>query len=223
MTTSFRWLVWLALLIGGLSVTLDWQEEIEQLRPERERLERLREREQSSIWAVDWVRLSKEAGQAQLTWLDRLPEVNQIGVFRAEAMESMSDLCQRLQAPCQVAAMGETAAPMAQNQAGSRETVGRPANAAQLVGLVTTSVRITTSLNDTLMPLLLEIENGPVLRQIEKFTVRSGRADFIVKTYGLDQRAAQVTRSAAQLQASEGQATADKTTAFSISSREANP
>lgn len=222
MSPSLRWLVWLALLIGGWSVTLDWQDELEKLRPERERLERLREREQSAILAVNWARLSREAGQAQLAWLDRLPEVTQTGVFRAEAMESMSDLCQRLQAPCQVAAMGETAAPRAQ-PAGSAANGGRLAEAGQLAGLVTTSVRITTALGDTLMPLLREIENGPVLRQVEKFTVRSGRADFIVKTYGLDQQAAQATRSAAQRQASEGEALVSQPASGATLSRAVKP
>ena len=66
MNSSLRWLIWLAALIGGWSVTLDWQDELEKLRPERERLERLREREENAISAIDWQQLSLEAGKAQL-------------------------------------------------------------------------------------------------------------------------------------------------------------
>ena len=93
MNSSLRWLIWLALLIGGWSVTLDWQDELEKIRPERERLERLRQREETAISAIDWAQLSNEAGKAQLAWLNRLPEVSPMGVFRAEALEAMADLC----------------------------------------------------------------------------------------------------------------------------------
>ena len=202
MNSSLRWLIWLAVLIGGWSITLDWQDELEKLRPERERLERLREREENAISAIDWQQLSLEAGKAQLAWLNRLPEVSQMGVFRAEAMETMADLCKRLDASCQVAAMGETSSSRIQPQ-GNAARSGNPATAAEPQGLVTTSVRVTTGLGDKLMPLLQEIENGSVLRKVEKFTVRSGRADFVVKTFGLDQQSATTTRNAAERQSTE--------------------
>lgn len=203
MSSSLRWLIWLALLIGGWSVTLDWQDELEKLRPERERLERLRQREESAISAIDWEHLSQEAGKAQLAWLNRLPEVSQVGVFRAEAMETMADLCKRLDAPCQVAAMGETSTSRATQSPGNATRAGSSANAIELQGLISTSVRVTTSLGDKLMPLLREIENGPVLRHVEKFTVRSGRADFVVKTYGLDQQTAAAAKTTAERQSFE--------------------
>ena len=205
MNSSLRWLIWLALLIGGWSVTLDWQDELEKIRPERERLERLRQREETAISAIDWAQLSNEAGKAQLAWLNRLPEVSQMGVFRAEAMEAMADLCKRLDAPCQVAAMGETSSSRIQTS-GTATRSGSPATPTEPQGLVSTSVRVTTGLGDKLMPLLQEIENGPVLRKVEKFTVRSGRADFVVKTFGLDQQSATATRSAAERQSAEPKA-----------------
>ena len=31
MNSSLRWLIWLAVLIGGWSITLDWQDELEKL------------------------------------------------------------------------------------------------------------------------------------------------------------------------------------------------
>ena len=55
MNSSLRWLIWLALLIGGWSVTLDWQDELEKIRPERERLERLRQREETAIFFIFWL------------------------------------------------------------------------------------------------------------------------------------------------------------------------
>lgn len=216
MNSSLRWLIWLALLIGGWSVTLDWQDELEKIRPERERLERLRQREETAISAIDWAQLSNEAGKAQLAWLNRLPEVSQMGVFRAEAMEAMADLCKRLDAPCQVAAMGETSSSRNQTS-GSATRSGSRATPTEPQGLVSTSVRVTTGLGDKLMPLLQEIENGPVLRKVEKFTVRSGRADFVVKTFGLDQQSATATRSAAERQSAEPKAaSAISTTASEV-------
>lgn len=207
MNSSLRWLVWLALLIGGWSLTLDWQDELNKLRPERERLERLRQREKSAASAIDWERLSQEAGKAQLAWLNRLPEVSQMGVFRAEAMEAMADLCKRLEASCQVAAMGETSTNRVQAP-GNAAQGGSPTDAKELQGLVSTSVRVTTSLDNKLMPLLREIEGGSVLRKVEKFTVRSGRADFIVKTFGLDSQTATALRAAAERQSAESKTAA---------------
>lgn len=216
MNSSLRWLIWLALLIGGWSITLDWQDELEKLRPERERLERLRQREENAISAIDWEQLSHQAAKAQLAWLNRLPEVSQMGVFRAEAMETMADLCKRLEAPCQVAAMGETSSSRVPPP-GNASRPGSPATPTEPQGLVSTSVRVTTGLGDKLMPLLQEIENGPVLRKVEKFTVRSGRADFVVKTFGLDQQSATATRSAAERQSAEPKAaSAISTTASAV-------
>ncbi len=204
MSTSLRWLIWLAVLVGGFSVTLDWQAELEKLRPEHQRLERLRQREASAISAIDWQALSREAAKAQLAWLERLPEVTQTGVFRAEAMEAMADLCKRLDTPCQVAAMGESATSARPSTASTPRSGS--ANPAEVSGLITTSVRVTTGLGEQLMPLLREIENGPVLRQVEKFSVRSGRADFVVKTFGLNPQSAASLGSAAQRQAENSHA-----------------
>ena len=144
--------------------------------------------------------------------------VSQMGVFRAEAMETMADLCKRLDASCQVAAMGETSSSRIQPQ-GNAARSGSPVTAAEPQGLVTTSVRVTTGLGDKLMPLLQEIENGSVLRKVEKFTVRSGRADFVVKTFGLDQQSATTTRNAAERQSTERKIS----TATSNSASEVSP
>lgn len=206
MSLVMRRLIWLALLVGGWSVILDWQDEISKLLPERERLERLRSREQTALSAIDWKRASQEGGQARLEWLNRLPEVSQPGVFRAEAMETMADLCKRLDAPCQIAAMGETATPRPQtaDRPGAGGTpMGKDASSAsvEIQGLISTSVRVSTMPGKHLIALLQEIEDGAILRKIDRFTVRGGSAEIIVKTYGMDQQQATALKSAALRQA----------------------
>lgn len=204
MTPTLRWLVWLAALIGLWSATLDWEQEIARLRPEKQRLEQIRQREGSALQSVNWTEQELIARQAQLSWLDRLPEVTQVGIFRAEAMETMSDLCQRLAANCQITSMGETlvrsAGPAATAGAGQIGTLaGRAdASAGEMKGLLSTTVRISVGLSgNKLMPLMREIEEGKVLRKIERFTVRSGRAELVVKIFGMEGEAARVERAAA--------------------------
>jgi hypothetical protein len=214
-----RNLIWVAALIGFWSMALDWRDQSEKLRPERERLERLKSREQNAIASVDWGKVSQDALAAQVAWLDRLPEITQPGVFRAEAMESLADLCKQIQAPCQVAAMGETATATSGNDrllaSQATQLGGTSANrqaslprgsseAAGIPGLVTSSVKISTSLGPQLMPLLTALEEGPVLRKIDRFTVRSGRAEIIVKVYGMDSGTSLALRTAAQRKSSSG-------------------
>lgn len=208
-----RNLIWIAILIGVWSMALDWREESEKLRPERERLERLKSREQNAIASIDWKKVSQDALTAQAAWLDRLPAITHPGVFRAEAMENLADLCKQVQAQCQVAAMGETAAVTGVSGgalAGQATAFGAPPANRQfnlspssaaptgIPGLVTTSVKISTNLGSQLMPLLIALEEGPVLRKIDRFTARSGKAEIVVKVYGMDSGAALALRTAAQ-------------------------
>lgn len=192
MTPMLRWLIWAAALVGMLSLILGWSDEIEALRPERARVEQLRQREENAMRGLDWRELAKRSRQAQLAWLERLPEVDQPGVYRAEAMESMADLCKRLDAACKVSALGEGAEiPAVQASGTQAATVVKGRSGAALAGLVSTSVRVSVGLpGNKLLPLLREIEDGPVLRRVEKLSVRSGRADFVVKSYGLNASAA---------------------------------
>lgn len=198
MTPMLRWLVWLAALIGLWSVALEWEAEIAQLRPEKAKLEQLRQREGAALQSIDWKTQELLARQAQLAWLNRLPEVHQTGLFRAEAMENLSDLCKRLDANCQIASMGETFA-----RSAAPTTLGATASQtsrahSELQGLVSTGIRLSVGLaGNKLMPLMQEIEEGPVLRKIERFTVRSGRAELIVKVFGLQGEVAQAERTAA--------------------------
>ena len=146
---------------------------------------------------------------AQIAWLDRLPEVTRPGVFRAEAMESLADLCQQVEAPCQVAAMGETATATSGNTSPAQPTpairggggLSTPQDAKDVPGLVTTSVKISTNLGPRLMPLLTALEEGSALRRVDRLTVRSGRAEILVKVYGIDAGVSQALRQAAQRRA----------------------
>ena len=209
MTASMRNLLWIAALIGFWSVALDWRDASEKLRPERERLEQLKSREQSAMTSVNWHRVAEEALIAQIAWLDRLPEVTRPGVFRAEAMESLADLCQQVEAPCQVAAMGETATASTGNTSPTQPPptirsgggLNTPQDTKDLPGLITTSVKISTNLGPRLMQLLTVLEEGSTLRRIERFTVRSGRAEILVKVYGIDAGVSQALRQAAQRRA----------------------
>lgn len=198
MTPMLKWLVWLAALIGLWSLALEWDAEIAQLRPEKAKLEQLRQREGFALQSVDWKEQEILARQAQLAWLDRLPEINQTGIFRAEAMENLSDLCKRLEASCQVASMGETFARSTSSATSATLGSDNSRGEFELQGLMSTGVRLSVGLaGNKLMPLMQEIEEGPVLRKIERFTVRSGRAELIVKVFGIQGEVARAERTAA--------------------------
>lgn len=194
MTPALRWLLWFAILVIGSTVTLDWRDELAKLRPEIDRMKSVQRREHSAMFSIDWVEQGSLARQAQLAWLNMLPEVQQMGVFRAEAMEAMADLCKQEVARCQISALGETSLPRVRPASGSGTSEPQA-----LVGLVSTSVRLTVDLSGgKVSSILRRIETGPVLRQVDKFSVRSGRADFIVKTFGLESDAISAVRVAVQ-------------------------
>lgn len=195
MNPTMRNLLWLVLLIVGWTIAMDWHDELGTLRPEYQRQQRLRTREQQATQATDWNQVAQQAATAQLAWLHRLPEVHQTGIFRAQAMENMADLCNHLDNPCQVSALGESAT----QRSTAANTPG--SSTADLTGLFSTSVRVSAPLNKKLMNLLQEIENGPVLRKIERFTARGGNAEIIVKTFGLELSSAQGLQKSAQAQA----------------------
>ena len=204
MTPMLRWLIWAGVLIVGWSVVLDWEDQVTALLPERLRIAQLQAKELEAIQGVPWASQAAKAHSAQVAWLERLKVVKQMGVFRAEAMEEMADLCVRLEAACQVAALGETLA-----IADTSSQKGR-GGAMTIPGLVSTSVRITIALpGNKLVPLLQEIENGEVIRKVEKLTVRSGRADFVVKTFGIESSAADAVRNAHLQSEGKSAATAD--------------
>ena len=174
MTSSFRLLLWAAVLVGWSVLVLDWRDDVIRLRPERVRVEQLRVREQSALLNVDWQERFKDAKAAQIEWLARLPQVKQIGVFRAQALESVADLCKQVDAQCQVSALGETITTPGKN------------NFDGLSGVVAAGTRVVVPLQGRQLDFLLSLlENDVVLRRVDKVVVRSGRATLDVQNYGL--------------------------------------
>lgn len=173
MTSNLRNLLWAAALLCWLVLLLDWRDEVIKLRPERVRLEQLRAKEQSALWNVNWKDELQNANLAKKLWLERIPVVEQTGVFRAQALESIGDLCKQIQAACQVGALGE-------NLVAPGKTASQG-----IAGLVTTGVRVTVPLQDSKLELLLNVlENDTVLRRIDKLSTRAGRLTLDVQTFG---------------------------------------
>lgn len=182
MTTNLRLLVWAAVLVGWSTLLLDWRDEVTKLRPERVRLEQLRAKEQSALWNVDWKAALTDAKLAQSEWLARLPKVEQTGVFRAQALESIADICKQINAACQISALGESVAAIPAGAAAKTNSLG-------LSGLITTGVRVSVPLQDKNLELLLKtLENDVILRRIDKAIARSARLTLDVQVYGLDTR-----------------------------------
>ena len=186
MTTPLRLLVWAAVLVGWLTLLLDWHDEVAKLRPERVRLEQLRAKEQSALWSVDWQAALRDAKEAQAQWLTRLPGVEQTGVFRAQALESVGDLCKQLEAACQVSALGENVSASAKT-----DTSG-------LSGVITTGVRVGIPIQDGKLELLIKsLENDIQLRRIDKIITGGGRVTMDIQVFGLNSRPATASTSAA--------------------------
>jgi hypothetical protein len=192
MTTTLRRLVWAAVLVGWVVLVLDLRDEVVRLRPERVRLEQLRAKEQSALWNVDWKGALNEANSAQAQWLTRLPRIEQIGVFRAQTMESMSDLCKQIDASCQIGALGETTK-TGSNAVGSND---KPGGANGLPDIVVSAVRVSLPVQGDKLELLMKtLENDSQLRRIDKVIVRAGRATLDVQSFGLDARIASAKES----------------------------
>jgi hypothetical protein len=180
MTSNLRLLIWAAVLIGWGALLLDWRDELVKLRPERVRLEQLRAKEQSTLWNVDWKASVQDAKLAQSQWLERLPKVEQTGVFRAQALEAIADLCRQIDAACQVSAMGERV---------SSPNLGK-SNAEGLSGVIATGVKVSLPLQDKKLELFMQsLENDTTLRRIDKLFAQSGRITLEVQSFGLDSRA----------------------------------
>lgn len=174
MTPSFRLLLWAAALVGWSVLVLDWRDDVIRLQPERARVEQLRAREQTALLNVNWQERVKEAKFAQGQWLDRFPRVVQIGVFRAQALEGISDLCKLIETQCQVSSLGENV---------STSGKGNPDG---LSGVVAAGTRVVVPLQGKQFELLLSaLESDTVLRRVDKVVVRSGRATLDVQSYGL--------------------------------------
>jgi hypothetical protein len=194
MSDTLKKLLASLLLVALGSAALDWQDNAARLQQEAETSKRLRQRLENQTRTADWSVLAEQALQAQNAWLDRLVEVETTGVFRAVAMERLAELCKSIDVPCQVGAVGEKVLsnpqdkpkPILANVPDSAKT-----NPTLLPGLVSATVRLTFPVNSPgLHKLLTEIETGPILRSIDKFTVRAGRVEILVQSYGIFKTAA---------------------------------
>ena len=202
MTPAFRLLLWAAVLVGWSVLVLDWRDDVIRLQPERARVEQLRVREQSALLNVNWQERFKDAKAAQSQWLDRFPRVVQIGVFRAQALEGISDLCKQVEAQCQVSSLGENVS-----------TPGK-GNPDGLSGVVAAGIRVVVPLQGKQFELLLSaLESDTVLRRVDKVVVRSGRATLDVQSYGLLAGGPDATRPVAVNSSNPGNANASSGTA----------
>jgi hypothetical protein len=178
-TPSLGYLIWIAVLLGWSVLTLDWRDEVIKMRPERVRIEQLRAKEQAALSNVDWQGSLRDAQAAKSQWLTRLPRVEQTGVFRAQALETISDMCKQIEVNCQVSSLGEN--------------IGIPdKNSAEgIAGVITTGVRVSLPLQGNKLELMMKtLENDVILRRIDKITARTGRVTLEVQNFGLDVRAA---------------------------------
>lgn len=205
MSDTLKTLIGCLLLVALGSAALDWQDTVDQLRQESQTSTRQRQRLENQTQTTDWVVLSQQAQQAQNAWLDRLVEVETTGVFRAIAMERMADLCKSLDIPCQVGAEGEkiltplqgAPKPTVTANNASKDSAGAGGPAHSVPGLVSATVRVSLPVSSPgLQQLITEIETGPLLRSIEKFSVRAGRVDIRVQNYGMLQAAKQPLQAA---------------------------
>lgn len=201
MSDTLKTLLGCLLLVALGSAALDWQDTANRLQQESEASQRLRQRLENQARTADWSALAQQAQQAQSAWLDRLVEVDTTGVFRAVAMERMADLCKSVDVPCQVGAVGEKVLSTPQDSSKPANTAAGAATAKaahNLPGLVSATVRLTFPVNSPgLHKLLTEIETGPILRSIDKFTVRAGRVEMQVQSYGMFKTAMDKLRASA--------------------------
>jgi hypothetical protein len=183
MTTNLRNLIWAGMLVGWLALMLDWRDATVKLRPERIQAEQLRTKEQSILWSVDWNAALVDAQDAKLRWLERLPLVDQVGVFRAQALENISDLCKKIEASCQVSPMGENLTSVNNSTNGN------------IAGLVSTGVRVTVPMQGNKLELLMRtIENDYTLRRINKLSSRGALITVDVETFGLNSKTLTATK-----------------------------
>ena len=201
MSDTLKTLLGCLLLVALGTAALDWQDTANRLQQESQASQRLRQRLENQTRSADWPALAQQAHQAQNAWLDRLVEVDTTGVFRAVAMERMADLCKSVDVPCQVGAIGEKVLAASQEPGKTGNTANSAANAKappNLPGLVSATVRLTFPVNSPgLHKLLNEIETGPILRSIDKFTVRAGRVEMHVQSYGMFKTAMDKLRASA--------------------------
>jgi hypothetical protein len=188
-----------------LVTALDWQDQVNQLRIDYSASERLHQRQLTHTKLTSWDEELIAAEKSHLAWSSRLINVQTTGVFRAVSMERYADMCKNLDIVCQIGAEGEKVhsptnygSPKSSSQSvglgeiqslkqgASLESSGNNATTPSIAGLVSATTRVSVDINSpNLRALINEIENGQTIRKIDKLTVRSGRLELTVLTYGI--------------------------------------
>lgn len=179
MSATLKTLLAWAILLGLLPLTLDMHDNLAQVRQQAEQSDRMLERIQARTTTTDWIEQAHQASQAELAWAEKLMPVNSPGIFRAQAIEHMADICKIANIQCQISAQGEKTNPTPSTGATNTAT------AKTLTGLISANVRVKAPANSPQLQNLIEhIESGKYLIKIEKFTLRSGLAELSVQLFG---------------------------------------
>lgn len=181
MKSNLSFFIWIAILVVIISFILDLEDDINNMQPEIQRLEQLKNREKNSLSNIDWNTSLIQARAAKLEWLNKISPVDNPGYFKAEAMESISKICENHKIQCRLSAQGE-ASPLSSES---------PVVTSEKVALFSKDflfaiTKVTLPINSPqLEDFLHEIENGIFLRKIDKFSFRSEFIDINVKSYGM--------------------------------------
>jgi hypothetical protein len=179
MSPTLKTLLAWAILIGLFPLTMDLHDNLAQVRQQAVQSDHVLVRIQSRTSSTDWIEQAHQASQAELAWAEKLMPVKSPGIFRAQAIEHMADLCKNANIQCQISAQGEKTNPTPATS---------PANSngpKTLTGLISANVRVKAPANSAqLQALIDQIESGKYLIKIEKFTLRSGLAELSVQLFG---------------------------------------
>lgn len=184
MTNNLKWLIWCAFLILAFNQVLEWNDSLDKLQTEAKRAQKFRDNEYSKLKNVNWQKIENDAKKAQLAWLERLPSVEQTGLFRARAMESLKEICEFYKATCKISAQGEVFGGNFNNDKNVLEN-----NKIKIPGIFYSNFRISIPINfENTDYFIKNIENDKELRIIERFTVRGPIIDIYIRSYGIEQR-----------------------------------
>jgi hypothetical protein len=188
MTPLLRDLIWAICIVLAAWLGLNMLDNNAKLRAELAQVRKVVERDTRQAQAVNWDDVDSRARQAQREWLTLLSAVESTGKFRAEAMESLSDLCQSVQATCRISSQGEsidTSVSPAQPSTSAATRTQALSNAA-LDGLVVAQSKMSVALQPGILAKVMpSLERGSNLRTVEKLSIRGVAIDMEIKSYGL--------------------------------------
>jgi hypothetical protein len=192
MTPLLRDLIWAIVLVGFIAFGLDLQESNKSRSQELRQVERLVLREGQRGQQLDWVATEAQALKAQKQWLSLFAPVVSSGKFRAEALESLGDICTANDIPCRLSAGGENVE--AASTFSSRVTPSTIVTERSSISTANPG-QIFVAVSKVALPLqgeslgrfLAAVENSEQLRVIDKFSARGITAELQIKSYGISQ------------------------------------